>query len=57
MTTVEITAPVGGDTRLLNLRVTPEQEIAIYAFFQINGWTIITEGNKWLYRAKYASTC
>ena len=44
MTTVEITAPVGGDTRLLNLRVTPEQEIAIYAFFQINGWTIITEG-------------
>lgn len=43
MTTVEITAPVGGDTRLLNLRVTPEQEIAIYAFFQINGWTIITE--------------
>lgn len=43
MTTVEITAPIGGDTRLLNLRVTPEQEIAIYAFFQINGWTIITE--------------
>ncbi|VDI18504.1 Hypothetical predicted protein [Mytilus galloprovincialis] len=43
MTTVEITAPVGGDTRLLALRVTPEQEIAIYAFFQINGWTIVTE--------------
>ena len=44
MTTVEITAPIGGDTRLLSLRVTPEQEIAIYAFFQINGWTIVTEG-------------
>lgn len=28
---------------MLSLRVTPEQEIAIYAFFQINGWTIITE--------------
>ena len=44
MTTLEVTTAAGGETRLLSLRVTAEQEIAIYAFFQINGWTIITEG-------------
>ncbi|XP_061178062.1 zinc finger protein 260-like isoform X2 [Saccostrea echinata] len=43
MATLELTATPGGENRLLSLRVTPEQEIAIYAFFQINGWTIITE--------------
>ncbi|XP_048731386.1 zinc finger protein ZFP2-like [Ostrea edulis] len=43
MATLELTAAPGGENRLLSLRVTPEQEIAIYAFFQINGWTIITE--------------
>ena len=46
MATLELTAAPGGENRLLSLRVTPEQEIAIYAFFQINGWTIITEGEK-----------
>lgn len=44
MATLELTSAPGGENRLLSLRVTPEQEIAIYAFFQINGWTIITEG-------------
>ncbi|XP_033751830.1 zinc finger protein 888-like [Pecten maximus] len=44
MTTVEVTTTAtSNEPRLLSLRVTPEQEIAIYAFFQINGWTIITE--------------
>ncbi|KAK3102054.1 hypothetical protein FSP39_008407 [Pinctada imbricata] len=43
MTTLEVTTSAGNETRILSLRVTAEQEIAIYAFFQINGWTIITE--------------
>ncbi|KAJ8298712.1 hypothetical protein KUTeg_022772 [Tegillarca granosa] len=45
MTTLEVTTVTNPscDSRLLALRVTPEQEIAIYAFFQINGWSIITE--------------
>lgn len=47
MATLELTSAPGGENRLLSLRVTPEQEIAIYAFFQINGWTIITEGRNW----------
>lgn len=47
MTTVEVTTTAlpGDQPRVLSLRVTPEQEVAIYAFFQINGWSIITEGN------------
>ncbi|KAL5007622.1 hypothetical protein ScPMuIL_016428 [Solemya velum] len=31
------------NTRLLPIRVTPEQEVAIQAFFQINGWTLMLE--------------
>ena len=31
-------------TRLMTLRVTPEQETAMEAFFQINNWALIKEG-------------
>ena len=33
-----------GGTRLMTLRVTPEQETAMEAFFQINNWALIKEG-------------
>jgi hypothetical protein len=56
MATLELTAAPGGENRLLSLRVTPEQEIAIYAFFQINGWTIITEGKEiYMFSGKLSS--
>ena len=31
-------------TRFMTLRVTPEQEAAMEAFFQINNWALIKEG-------------
>ena len=31
-------------TRFMTIRVTPEQEAAMEAFFQINNWALIKEG-------------